>query len=67
MAGAEKECEIEDGPDNQKPAYVDIIADISLCVNRPFREHPGGEEEKGEGLLCLVAEQNPAGQGGDGP
>ena len=36
------------------------------CVG-PLGDKPCGEQEKREGLLCLVAQEDPAGERGDGP
>ena len=64
---AEEECEVEDGPGDEHAAEVNIDSDVALCGVGPLAEDPRRKQEKRQGLLGFVAEQDPAGEGGDGP
>ena len=43
---AEKDGEVEYGPDDQESADVDVLADVAFGRKREFREDPRGKQQQ---------------------
>src|ERR1035441_9900347 len=52
--GAEIDGQVENRPDDQEPADIDVFPDVAFGGERELRKNPGREQQERENLLRLV-------------
>ncbi len=67
FAGVEECGQVDGADDGEDSGQVEVCAVVEVGAVGPFADDPCGDEEQGEGLLELVAEEEPSCGGAEGP